>query len=374
MKGRNVLGTAVIMLALIALTVGCAAAPVAKTVTAPAPAPKTVTAPAPAPAPTFSTTWKMVFVSQLKENNWQGEIIEEWRKEVEQNTNGAVKMEFYWPGMLPYKGKEVLTAVNDRLVDGAEGTPHLYGGIEPIMETSYLIYLFENDAEAKAGLQSVVFPHFAKAFDKYNVHVLINRPSSGGFNQWFSKEPVTKLSDMAGVSARAYNKESSDVLKYWGAVPTTIPMVELYQALQQGIVDAVITSATTAKSTKFWEVLTYITKVAYKSYSPANIMVNKDAWEELPPDTQLVIEALNKKYSEKFWDISLEAEAEIWETLLAEGMKIVELEPGEKAKLKAASAYPAWKEWVERSGPAGVAMYKDLEELLGRDILSHIGY
>ncbi len=35
MKGRNVLGTAVIMLALIALTVGCAAAPVAKTVTAP---------------------------------------------------------------------------------------------------------------------------------------------------------------------------------------------------------------------------------------------------------------------------------------------------------------------------------------------------
>tara|TARA_B100001971_G_C18190138_1_gene538101 strand:- start:409 stop:1359 length:951 start_codon:yes stop_codon:yes gene_type:complete len=316
----------------------------------------------------------MTFVSQLKETSWQGEIIEEWRKEVEEYTSGAVKMDFYWPGMLPYKGKEVLTAVNDRLVDGAEGTPHLYGGIEPIMETSYLIYLFENDAEAKAGLQSVVFPHFAKAFEKYNVQVLINRPSSGGFNQWFSKEPVSKLSDMKGVSARAYNKESSDVLKYWGAVPTTIPMVELYQALQRGVVDAVITSASTANSTKFWEILDYITKVAYKSYSPANIMVNKDAWKELPPDTKLIVEALSIKYSDIFWSKALAAEEELWESLLGHGMKIVELEPGEKAKLKAASAYPAWKGWLERSGDDGVAIYKDLEALLGRDILKHVGY
>ncbi len=180
---------------------------------------KEVAPPVAPPVAPFEVTWKVSFNSMIFKGNWSGVIMEAWRDEIEERTNGAVKMELYWPGTLPYKGPDTLKAVSERLIDAAEDTSWMFGGLEPIFETKYATFLLENRAECKSANAMVILPHLLPKFDKHGIVVQIQAPSAGGGLHWFSQKPVTKLSDMKGVVRRAYSKATAEMVKAWGCVP-----------------------------------------------------------------------------------------------------------------------------------------------------------
>ena len=43
--------------------------------------------------PKFQKTWKIYFSTMIYQNNWQGKIIEKWAREIEDRTNGGLKLE-----------------------------------------------------------------------------------------------------------------------------------------------------------------------------------------------------------------------------------------------------------------------------------------
>jgi tripartite ATP-independent transporter DctP family solute receptor len=103
-----------------------------------------------------------------------------------------------------------------------------------------LLYLFDS------------FKHWEKAMDgefgtamrdaileKTNKSFRIMGYWSAGVRDYYGKKPIVKASDVRGLKIRT--QTSGVVSEFWkqlGAIPTTVAWGELYQALQQGVVDA----------------------------------------------------------------------------------------------------------------------------------------
>ena len=319
----------------------------------------------------FQKTWRLSFNSMIFQGNWVGNIVEKWAKEIEEATDGGLKMKFYWPGALPYKGHQSLPAVKDRLVDGAECNATYYGNTHPLVNTTYMFFQFRTQEEFMRSIKQVIAKSYKPIFDKYNAVVLISTVSGGNEN-FFSKKSITKLSDLKGMKIRAYSKSLADMIKSLGGSPITIPITELYMALQRGAVQTDFTSFNTANDVKFWEVMKYATEVGYTQGGYNTVCVNKDAWNEVPEKYQKVIRKISNRYSDLIYEAAVKNEGALRENFKKHGGKILQLEPGEREKMEE-SVLLLWKAYAEKAGDGGVGMLGDLEKLFNRPILKRIG-
>ncbi|MCF8137051.1 MAG: TRAP transporter substrate-binding protein DctP [Desulfotignum sp.] len=318
-------------------------------------------------------TWKVCFHTMVQKGNWAGNIMENWAKEIEERTNGDLKIQFYWPGALPYKGAESLMVMKKGLADVIEGTTWSFTGLEPTMDVSLQIFMYNDKEETKKAMEEVLMPHWEPKFKKYNAKVLMHW-TSGAYQNYWSKEPVTKLSQMKGVKTRVYSRGLAEMVKMWGSAPLTIPVVELYTALQRGIVSAVITSNNTAYDIKFWEVLDYSTEIKLMPGGPDTLLVNQKSWGKLSPETQAVVMEVSKKYSAVLQDEVWNSAEQIKEKLKENGMEILQISKEEREKIKDLTAGYVWKDYLAKAGDDGVAIFKDLEKCLGRPLLEKAGY
>ncbi len=213
--------------------------------------------------------------------------------------------------------------------------------------------------------------HYQPIYDKYNVIPVINTLAAGN-QQWFSKGPVTKMEQMKGYKCRVYSKATADMVKAWGCHPVTIPIVELYTALQRGVADAVVTSFHTGADAKFWEVLPYATEMNWQIGGLNTVIINRKAWAELPSDVQKIVLEAGEKASEEIFNNSAGEDEKIKDLFRKGGTQIVKLDPGEREKLGKASMF-LLKEWMDMNGKTGVEMLKEVKTVTGIDVLRKAG-
>ncbi len=103
-----------------------------------------------------------------------------------------------------------------------------------------LLYLFDSfqhwekamDGEFGAVMRDAILEKTSKKFR-------IMGYWSAGVRDYYGKKPIVKASDVRGLTIRT--QTSGVVSEFWkqlGAIPTTVAWGELYQALQQGVVDS----------------------------------------------------------------------------------------------------------------------------------------
>ncbi|GAB6887547.1 hypothetical protein JCM13304A_10450 [Desulfothermus okinawensis JCM 13304] len=121
------------------------------------------------------------------------------------------------------------------------------------------------------------------------------------------KKPVYKLKDLKGLKIRCPGSVA-DTLKALGAIPVAMPMPEVYQALQKGVVEGATYPIETNKGWKMAEVTKY-TIANYKiAYSVGFFVVmNKKKWNSLPDKYKKIIDQIDIKWAKKHgkaWDNS----------------------------------------------------------------------
>jgi len=106
-----------------------------------------------------------------------------------------------------------------------------------------------------------------------------------------SKVPVSHLSDFKGIRIRSCPPRDMVFTKL-GAAATYVATPEIYSALQLGTIDAVDKgNYATEFGLKLHEVTKYIVEPQF--WAPENlidIFVNMDAWNELTPDLQAIVQ------------------------------------------------------------------------------------
>ena len=103
-----------------------------------------------------------------------------------------------------------------------------------------LPYLFENYEHWNSVVDSEIGQEFSDLiYEKSNGEFQIIGYWSAGVRHYYGASPVNSVDDIKGSKYRT--QTSGTVADYWtkvGAIPTSVAWAELYQALQQGVVDS----------------------------------------------------------------------------------------------------------------------------------------
>jgi tripartite ATP-independent transporter DctP family solute receptor len=152
-----------------------------------------------------------------------------------------------------------------------------------------------------------------------------------------NKHPIKSVEDMRGLKIRTPSGESWDLtFRALGANPTPIDIKELYQALQQGVVDGQENPYDNMLVRKFNEVQKYLSNTGH-FYDWSGYLVNKEAFEKLTPDQQKAVrQAMTTAVNEQR-AISERENKTARDGLVKGGMQYHELSAADLAKFREAT-------------------------------------
>jgi TRAP-type C4-dicarboxylate transport system substrate-binding protein len=115
-----------------------------------------------------------------------------------------------------------------------------------------------------------------------------------------NKKQIKTMDDFKGLKVRVLGGPPTEMAKALGAVPALIPMPDMYQALDKGVVDAGAVPWEAVHGFRLYEVAKYYTiapfYVAYFS-----LCANRQKMESLPKDVRDAIMSVSGLEGSKFW-------------------------------------------------------------------------
>jgi C4-dicarboxylate-binding protein DctP len=148
-----------------------------------------------------------------------------------------------------------------------------------------------------------------------------------GFKQLTANKPIRSPEDIKGLKYRVMpNPLLQAQFKAWGAHAIPMDFAELYNALQQKVIDGQENPFQSVRMLKFWEVQQYLS-VTNHGYIAYGIIGNKRWFESLPKDVQDLISKCESEAAEKQLAILADEEKGYRKEIESHGMKVIDLTP-----------------------------------------------
>jgi TRAP-type C4-dicarboxylate transport system substrate-binding protein len=255
-------------------------------------------------------------------SNFHSQGAMNFAKLVEKYTDGSVQITVHPGGSLGFKGSELLKAVKDASVPMSDILMGVVSGSEDIFGLSTYPRIVHSYAEAK-DLYEAALPYYKKACKTWNQKFLYAAPwpPSG----LFTKRPLDSLSDFQGLKTRTYDKNGAEFLKKAGGNPQSMPWGEVYSALSTGLIDSVLTSATSGKDGKFWEVLSHFKKIHF-AYPLNMVTINMDYWKAMSQEQQQAMLKAAEETEKAQWEASKQSNQRSLKALKENGVTISEVD------------------------------------------------
>ncbi len=104
---------------------------------------------------------------------------------------------------------------------------------------------------------------------------------------------VRVVPDLQGMKVRISSPVESQLIQSWGAVPVAMPITESYNALNSGVVDAVLIQPSALyQPWNLAEPAQFVTANVPSPTSIVGLIMNKASWEALPADQQAALNRL----------------------------------------------------------------------------------
>jgi TRAP-type C4-dicarboxylate transport system substrate-binding protein len=265
--------------------------------------------------------------------------------EIKKRTNGKVEIAYYPSGILTTATKMfegVVNGVSDLGLSHCEYTR----GRFPVTETLSLPLGYPSGYVAGQVTNDFYNQFHPKEWDA--VHVLLFY-STGPQIISTVKKPVKTLEDLKGLKIRATGRPA-DVLKALGGTPVGVEMSDIYDGLQRGVVDGLLTSMEVQKGWKTGEIIRYAT-LSYKvgTVYTFYIVINKNKWNALPEDAKKIFTETATQWKDKYGVASNDIDIEGRDFLMKNGGQLISLSDEES------------KRWVTAAHPVIEKHLKELE-------------
>lgn len=206
-------------------------------------------------------------------------------------TTGDLKIEFFEGGSLVPSG-EVFGAVESGTIQAGGDWPGYWAGrdaaFSPLATTASLFNAVDyvNWIQQWGGkeLYNEVYGKFGMVYLPYAV-----TNNESGFH---TKEPIRSIADLQGKRLRLSGLEQGRLLNQLGGSQVSMAGGEIYQSLERGVIDGAEFSTPNVdwsggfqQVTKYWA-----TPGWHQSASVFGVMINKQAWDALSPETREKLE------------------------------------------------------------------------------------
>ena len=130
-----------------------------------------------------------------------------------------------------------------------------------------------------------------------------------GPQYFFCKPSVRSVADLRGLKVRSYTPSMTALLTSLGANPVSLQFSEVYPALQRGVVDCGITSATSAYSGNWGEVITHVLPLSLAGGIQGHFMSGQ-ALRRFTPDQQAALTKAFARLEAELWQLARTSDAE----------------------------------------------------------------
>lgn len=219
----------------------------------------------------------------------QSKVFKGLADKLYKETDGRVTLEFYPSNTLGDAGSQYDMAVT-READIALSVHGYSPGRFPLVTVMELPFLVES-AEHGSELLMHLYEEFPELQEEHaDTHPLFLYTSEP--SQIISKDVrIEKPEDMKGLRVRSPSPVGNEILETLGATPISMPMNDVYEALDRGIIDAAMVSYEPLYGFGLHEVANYIT-IGDFSATPFFCVMNHKTFQSLRKDDQEVINEL----------------------------------------------------------------------------------
>jgi TRAP-type C4-dicarboxylate transport system substrate-binding protein len=314
-------------------------------------------------APSPAQDIKLTLADQNSPTAWgPSHALQPWVKQIEEATKGRVKLEVY-PSQTLIKGVDMWKGVRSGIADIGWCVHGYWPEQTPLSDVMSLPFLPLPSAEKASEVLWKLYEKFPSMQKEYGeIQPLLLHTSSA--NMLVSKKQIRTLEDLKGLKVRVLGGPPSEMAKALGAVPTLIPMPDVYQSLDKGVVDAAAAPWEAVHGFRLYEVAKYFTMVPfYAAYF--SVCANKQKWETLPKDVRDAIMSVSGVAGARFWGRNFfdTAEEGVIERAKAGNHEINRyVVPAEEvARWNKAAGEPIWNDWVKKLEGKG---HKDARDIL----------
>ncbi len=259
----------------------------------------------------------------LNEDHPQYKGMELFKQIVEEETDGAIKVEIY-PSAQLGDDKQMVQAVQMGTQEVTVPATAPLANFVPDFNILNFPFLFPNAEVADAVLDGETGQMLLDKLESEGL-VGLSYWEEGFYNISNNVRPIESANDLQGISIRTMeNAILLDIFKALGANPTPMAFSEVYTALQQGVVDAQTNPASQIYEAKFHEVQKYVSGTN-DYYGVWVFLINKDFYEGLTPEQQEIVKNASIKARDLERQLTRESEEEYLEKIQADGVEYNEL-------------------------------------------------
>ena len=322
------------------------------------------------PGPTAEEPLELRFATFIPPTDVYAVNLENWAKELEERTDGKVKVTFFH-GQSLLKVPELLDGVAAGTADMAFMFAGVYPDRLPLSQVMGLpTMIFETSSQA-CQTWWALYSKYEEHQDEYTeAGVKVLWFQMPGPNQIEGNTMVESLEDMDGLKIAVDVREELAAFQLLGAVPIIVAGGEKFVSLETNVVSSSTQNFNGSNTWKTYEVTRYITENVDISYRICPTIINIDTYNSMPKDIKKIFDELSdgavmsKRLAEAYDESNAKYRQEVEDYHLAQGdPAIYRLPDDEKAKWRD-MIQPVIDEWVsgvEAQGLPGADMLADLK-------------
>lgn len=275
-----------------------------------------------------------------------------FKKLVEEGSNGEIAVKIY-PSQLLGTGLQMCEMVQAGALEVLAIPTSNMQVLQPALQLIDLPFLFPN----WEVLHRIIDGELGEAIYKplANKNIVGISFMSSGFKQFTGNFPIHTPDDFKGRKIRVMPAPViREQFKALGASPVPIDFHELYNALQQGVVDGQENPLTTIVTMKFYEVQKYMTLSSH-AFIAYVFVASKSFYDSLPAKYQTLVRESIRKSGPHQRQLVREREKGFLETIKKAGVKVIELKPEERQAFQKA-VEPVY-DWFNKNVPDGKRYY-----------------
>lgn len=314
-----------------------------------------------------ATELNLVFLANGNDEEHDAALV--FKNYVENHTNNNVVVKIFQGAQLCGSAVECFESLKagdiDVFVATAGGTAAIY---QPIQGLD-LPYLLQGDRVAEAVFQDPAFlkeirTRIMKATG--NQIRLLSIGNTGGWRNFAnSKHTIKSPSDVKGLKLRTIESEIQQILvKNMGGTPTSLPFMEVYTALQTGMIDGTKNSISDITNMKFQEKVKFITLDGH-GYMAGMWFIGNKRFEKLTPAEQQVIVDGGAAMATVMFGIQPRKELEAYADWKKAKGEIYIPNAAEMAQFKE-STQPIREWYLKKFGADGESFLKSYEDAIAR--------
>jgi TRAP-type C4-dicarboxylate transport system substrate-binding protein len=221
---------------------------------------------------------RLLFTSLSPAGSPNSQFFNSWAQRVNDQSGGALKIEVRDGTALANFGNSYDRVLSD-VVQIGWVQPAFIAGKFPLSEVTNLPFMTDDDINCSLALWRYYKSPVMAAELQDVVPIWASCLAQSGLH--FAKAPRSDT-ELNGLKMRVAGKVPSQIVERMGGTPVSMTAESIYEALQRGTIDGMVTSWAAFEPYKFAEVAFYHVEAPIGS-NPSMFMMSRKKYESLPP-------------------------------------------------------------------------------------------